>query len=608
MKRLLLCVILSIFIFVFPNLIEKVKAAYVELEYKEIKMMTLTDGTQIEIPVLKDENYSQLVIDKRSEKEIYIMYYKNTVQYFKLTTNSVTEKNHYAYPGMDRYSIYYCTNTNTYNGLGCSSGYEAYENKWNGYNNNNNPVNYKEILYTDIEFRTNDEKTVVIERTVLKPTINYGQNDVGNSTYINIEFSIFDTSKFIYEYSLYDTNKWIEITNNYFLKQVTKDGTIFVRIRDRQTGEYVTSSSFYFDNVIKLVPSIDYNVEINDLEYVSHLRKLYNIKLLYKNMSDEYYSVYYNLKDGVKKYIGSGSALTEYKIENVNDDSIITAYIYDNENNVVDYTTIDLQNINSDLEKPYIYITGYNQNNIPNSVAYQYKNVNDEYICKYKFGGGDWQTEPCDSDKINIRYAEYNTSLTIMISKPFADKDGVIYAEEIYKKTINLNFIESYPSISFETYYNNLTKVQVLKIMLKDFEASDVFLYSVDLVNWNRIITKEENILNFTENQIVYFRILRNNQVITDSIYSVVLGKYSISISEDKTLDEINDLIGFVYDKSFFSQITSFFDNLKINIGYFNQIFDVFFSKLPIIVQNLFVLMFILLLIFLFLKMGGWNS
>ena len=319
-------------------------------------------------------------------------------------------------------------------------------------------------------------------------------------------------------------------------------------------------------------PSISYTIELDENEYKKTKKKLYHITFLYENMTDEYYSMYFNLKDSVKKYIGSGEELTEYTINYVNDDAIITAYIFDQEDNVVSYTTVDLFNLQADLSKPYITIMGYNQKKIPNSVAYKYNNTNDsDHNCFYKFGGGELTQESCDTNNLIFRNASYNTSLQIMIK----DKNNTT----LVSRYVVLNFIEGYPRLEFETYYSSFVKGQILNIKMFDYQTNDTLFYSTDNENWTQLSTQDLNSLTFYKETPVYFKIYRDNEIIADSYYYVKLENYSISVSENNTLDEIKDLTdssngsikSFLklineYLKEFSKVITHFYNSLNSNI------------------------------------------
>lgn len=125
-----------------------------------------------------------------------------------------------------------------------------------------------ELIYYEKTLNIGDKIPFLLDT---KPTITFGKNDIGKNTFINVEFSIFDTNKYIYEYSLYDTSNWTEISRNYFLKQVYQNGTMFVRILDRNTQEYVTSATFTFNNVF---PGSE-NIENNNGTY-EHENKTYS--------------------------------------------------------------------------------------------------------------------------------------------------------------------------------------------------------------------------------------------------------------------------------------------------------------------------------------------
>lgn len=421
----------------------------------------------------------------------------------------------------------------------------------------------------------------------------YEDNSNKNMIYhkISINFSIFDIDKYNYLYKTSIDNEWHVITCNDLEYTSYKSQTLYVAVIDRKNYElsgeydYISTATYTFTNVVGYRPTVDYKIEIDKNEYVNNQKKLYNITLTYTNMTDEYYSTYYNLKDGTTKYIGTGKDLTSYKINYVNDDAIITIYIYTNDNEMIYYTTIDLENIDLDLTKPYIFIMGYNQKNLPNSVAYQYKNTNDtDNKCYYKFGGGELTQESCSSDEIKFRNSSYNTSLSLMIY----DNNNKILAT----KTVNLNFITGYPRLEFETYYSSFVKGQILNVKLLDYQENDTLFYSTDNSNWNQLATQESNSLTFFENTPVYFKIYRNNEVIADSYYYVKIGNYSISISEDNTIDEIKKLTG-----SSMGTITSFLESIKENTNTISELIKYFYNGLDSNIKAFLIATFTLIIV-----------
>lgn len=394
------------------------------------------------------------------------------------------------------------------------------------------------------------------------------------SEVIKISLSSIDDEEYNY-YWKFEDSEWRKVDSsnfeeNYTTYTIEQNGTFYFKIEDK--NENIINSATYTTININRTPKVKYKIEIDEEddfvkdEYVKNNRTIYNIKLEYSYMTNEYYSVYYNLKDGTKKNLGFN--VQNYEIKYVNDDAIITIYIYDKNNNVVNFTTIDLQNINKDLNKPYIYITGYNQENLPNSVAYKYINANDDdNKCYYKFGGGDLTSESCSSDETKFRKAYYNTSLSLYIY----DNNNNILDE----KHLNLNFITGFPRLEFESYYSTISKGQVLNIKLFDYLENDTLYYSVDNKKWEQLATQELNSLIFTEDIQVYFKIYRNNEVIADSYYYVKIGNYSISISENNTKDEIKDLTksqtGFI--NTFLKQINSYLVEFsKILIYFYNSL------------------------------------
>ncbi len=81
------------------------------------------------------------------------------------------------------------------------------------------------------------------------------ENGVTVSSTITISFSIFDRNRFIYEYAIDSSSEasFIPIKENNFKITTEQNCAIFVRIRNRETGEYIKSSTYNIVHVQKFV-------------------------------------------------------------------------------------------------------------------------------------------------------------------------------------------------------------------------------------------------------------------------------------------------------------------------------------------------------------------
>ncbi len=166
--------------------------------------------------------------------------------------------------------------------------------------------------------------------------------------------------------------------------------------------------------------------------------------------------------------------------------------------------------------------------------------------------------------------------------------------------------------IGTELYnYNFSTKQLGIKYFPRLYESNTIYYYTDFHFNYdnNEILLLKKDISSSTSNWIEFW-------VHKDYYVSTVMpddNNFQYNTPDNGFQNgSKDDLDNFFYPStssdSVIKQVVDFFDNLKMNVNYFNQVFDSFFSQLPVIVQNLCVVIFILFLIFLLLKMGGWNS
>ena len=341
----------------------------------------------------------------------------------------------------------------------------------------------------------------------------YFENDITKPIMgadLSINFSEFNTTKYIYEYST-DLDNWSTLVQNDSQIILYDNITLYVRIKDLNNN--ILTSSTYTVTTIDKIPRIYLDIDINDDETAkwNFERTIYTITFTYYNMSEDYYSIYYNLTDGTSKNLGYN--IQEYVLNYVNDDAILTVYIYDKNNNMIDHATIDLNLLNKDLNSPYIQLFGQDMVNTKNSVAYTYNNTNDnDHKCYYQFGGDDEPTqESCSTENIIVRHASYNTYLHIYIK----DNNNNILDE----KMIQLSFFIGYPRLEFESYYSGISKSQLLNIKMLDYTENDKLYYSTDNENWTQLPTQDLNTLYFTENTAEYFKIKRTNASIAACLY-----------------------------------------------------------------------------------------
>ena len=115
-------------------------------------------------------------------------------------------------------------------------------------------------------------------------------NNVITSYIVRPEFSSFDTDNYIYQYS-FDNNKWLSLTENEQILRINNNSTIYVRVKDKNTNEYIDSATFTITNI-----GTFYN------------QQTYNI-----NFSGDYRTENY-LTDNMCVFEGSKSEIKQYQI------------------------------------------------------------------------------------------------------------------------------------------------------------------------------------------------------------------------------------------------------------------------------------------------------
>ena len=267
----------------------------------------------------------------------------------------------------------------------------------------------------------------------------------------------------------------------------------------------LNGSTIIFDNP---PPSVNYTVAQEDTGYT--------VNLTYKNMTDEYYTYYQSLTLGTRVDIDLNGGTT-YSIKNLNMDTILTVFIYKNSGEQVYSVTIDVNNVQLDLKNdPYILINGYNKN-VKNSVTYKYMNTTEKMKCYYKIGSSEKKEESCLGDMFKLKSADYNTYIQFTI-----EENETI----IYKKSVNLNFLENLPQIRFNSYYNAQDLVQNVDITLNNTIENDTYFYSFNNDLFTQFYETKYN-LKFYNNSDLYVNIKRNDEIVSEGYLYVVYNSTS---------------------------------------------------------------------------------
>lgn len=228
---------------------------------------------------------------------------------------------------------------------------------------------YKE---NDIMFKSNGQNTwenISPEISITTKEKKYSEDNKELLYHsVNINFSIFDTDKYIYQYrtSFNNDQNWTTLQDNNYIFKSLYNQTLYVRILQADNGELITSSTFSFTKITEdekySLPELTYNINVP--------------KSCYMMIGANKEIVCKNLDVKIKNYNNLGKYIWEYSEDNKA--TFTTAYsddftlYYDTNKTIyfrlrdvstgeeIKYETITVAGITTDITSigPYIDFSG----------------------------------------------------------------------------------------------------------------------------------------------------------------------------------------------------------------------------------------------------------
>ena len=362
----------------------------------------------------------------------------------------------------------------------------------------------------------------------------------------------------------------------------------------------------YIDSSIEDIDS----VTIDDIKYVQKKK----LKLKFNNYNLVKYKIF--IAHDVPKgfYEITPNIVTNTYSINFEKDSILYLKILDRETDEVIYTqTFDISNISYPIPSLKLTLTdteylGDNQTIAPLHYTYlaEFNYFNTEkYTYKYYYP---------DYDSI-INMLENNKYINVgvngnMIFYVYDNDTG----ELVYTHTLDITGLYGsyFPQISmklYETEYLNCgDEKRVYSVAIDVFfsildKSKYIYEYSFDGVNYDKYnITSDGHYFRHTvySNSILYVRILdkNNDEVLASQTFDIS------NITYDK--DDITCILGNNFNSNI-EALQKYLVGLKETSNAFNQIFDAFYKSLPVVVSQGLAYIYIIVLIIVGLKIGGWK-
>ena len=135
--------------------------------------------------------------------------------------------------------------------------------------------------------------------------------------------------------------------------------------------------------------------------------------------------------------------------------------------------------------------------------------------------------------------------------------------EIVLKRGVNLNFLDNLPKFKFDSYYNDNESKQVLKIIIDNLKSNDKIYYSFDKESWIQLENKRINYLDFYSSMEVYFKVERENEIVSEAYFDLVFKAFENS-SENNDKEKYNGLKGLL---KYFKEITNNITTLPVKMG-----------------------------------------
>ena len=300
----------------------------------------------------------------------------------------------------------------------------------------------------------------------------------------------------------------------------------------------------------------------------------------------------------------------------------------DNETSTVLYKTYELssysnnifENVNQDFNSTVYYNFVIDTRNFNDNL---FLNFDSYYNYEVEIYNSDGTTEVLYNTGSTLASNDYLPSYN-MVTVDLSDYSGIVLMPKVFSTTDNLGLI--YNAIKYDRdyriYLNGVYDIYIRSTPGNYLTLTDTFKsYS------NPYFSKRFKYISFVDNKntnlirIVKSSSLNNNNFITfdSNMYSyslisssdevVILPDANLpdntinsgTIDEDVSLDEANN----IFEDSELS-ITKFINDIDETLKYVHNVFNIFFNKLPILIQSLFIFVFNIVCIFMLLRMGGW--
>ena len=404
--------------------------------------------------------------------------------------------------------------------------YDLYRNNSLYVSKNNEYIHYVNV--TEINITKKKEEEI---------TLNNGVKVIINNL-LKINFTTFDKNKYKYLYS-FDKENWYTIDENDFNLVITKNKTIYVKVNDLNDN-YITSATFTTNKINEHV--LDYSIE----DGTEQGKKL---KIYYYNFDNTDYHIVSNFQTGKEEKFESNINGTII-YDNLNLDNTYSINSYNENDEFIVGKVIDIQVDEAKLNNNrYIKL---NLDKEKKRINFYYENYKKNDKCYYKIS--------------NEEEIEVNCSDNMLLN---INKNGYIEIyiknnnEIVLKRGVNLNFLDNLPKFKFDSYYNDNESKQVLKIIIDNLKSNDKIYYSFDKESWIQLENKRINYLDFYSSMEVYFKVERENEIVSEAYFDLVFKAFENS-SENNDKEKYNGLKGLL---KYFKEITNNITTLPVKMG-----------------------------------------
>ena len=435
---------------------------------------TVTNKNGISYTVPKNDSYTDLIVTKGGTDGLgQIMYFnENTltgnVYYSGSSSSTMT------FPGLTSNNAFFYFFS--YNSNSPISSFAPTQNYWEWYN-----VSNYTILYSTVDIY-NGSNVYYSSDKISLPTISYSVYNVENdldgsisSKTIKFDFSIEDTTKYIYQYSK-DTYNFIDMNDNLSIEARTikfnVNGFLIVRILDKETNSLVVSASYTVSGITESLPNVSITklddtsctTSINGTEYIVCTK----LQVSVSHMILTKYRIYYSYDNGETWNSTAGDGWVEVIDYNCN---FIVKVLGRDDNKYINSASYNITTISTDYSQlgQYISFRGElnNDKTIFNLKTYFYNFDNTNYNYYYSIGDNGNFTEITETYEVgvsNVYYFSYDFFQYDYILIKITDKEGnyvtsATYTVNVFSDLKNTDYIKSISNfLNSISDYTNLYK------------------------------------------------------------------------------------------------------------------------------------------------------